>query len=248
MSPTKAQEDMEPLTQRIGELNRYLIDLKGYLVLRNALSKSEIDDLNRIIDEQLLPPPTTYNRFGTAPLGSGFLGWHPAFVALIDHANVFDILQFLLGPSFTLRAIYGIYEERFIGKRLNGELSSHSNFGTESNLACSIVWNVSDTGSGIGGLYCVEGSHHVRVDLPTSIRERPFASPHVVTPDAPAGSAVICTSRLIHGHSPWLGPHQRRSLVFEYTTARGDDPAQVIDLPSFALTRRQQAILGHSSS
>ena len=247
MPPSKAPKDIEPLSRRVGELDRYLIDLKGFLVVRDALSKREVDLLNQVIDDQLLPAPTTYNQFGTAPFGSGFLGWHPAFVALIDHANVIDILQFLLGPSFTLRAIYGIYEERFVGKPLKDELNPRSKFGAESNLECSVVWNVTDTGSGIGGLFCVEGSHHVRSDLPTSIKERPFASPHVVTPDAPAGSAVICTSRLLYGHSPWLGPHQRRSLVFEYTTTREEHPEQVIDLPSFALTRRQRAVLGHSS-
>ena len=62
MSPTKAQEDIEPLKQRVGELNRYLIDIKGYLVLKNALSRSEVDSLNLIIDEQLLPPPRPIYR------------------------------------------------------------------------------------------------------------------------------------------------------------------------------------------
>lgn len=248
MSPTKAQEDIEPLKQRVGELNRYLIDIKGYLVLENALSRSEVDNLNLIIDEQLLPPPTTYNRFGTAPLGSGFLGWHPAFVALIDHANVIDVLQFLLGPSFTLRAIFGIYEDRFVGNALNSDLSSHSKIGAETNLSCTVIWNVTDTGPGIGGLCCVEGSHHLRTDLPLSIREEAHMSPHVVTPDAPSGSAMFCTSRLVQGNGSWRGPHQRRSLFFEYETTREESPEQGINLPPFTLTRRQQSILRHSNT
>lgn len=247
MSPTNAQEDIQPLTQRVGDLNRYLIDLKGYLVVSDALSKNEVDSLNQVIDEQLLPPPTTYNRFGTAPLGSGFLGWHPAFVALIDHASVIDLLQFLLGPSFTLRAIYGIYEERFAGKPIGGRLSSNSIPGAETELSCTVVWNLTDTGPGIGGLCCVDGSHHLRRDLPVSIQAEAHMSPLVVTPDASSGTAIIYASRLVHGNGSWLGPHQRRSLFFEYATTHEGDPQQAIDVPSFPLSRRQHAILGHSN-
>ena len=248
MSPSRAQEDVESLSQRVGDLDRYLIDLKGYLVVNDALLKQDVVDLNQHIDAQLLPPPTTYNRFGTAPLGAGFLGWHSAFVALIDHPSVIDILQFLLGPTFTLHSIYGIYEERFVGNSLSSELSSISNYKEETGLACSVVWNVTDTGPGIGGLCCVEGSHHVRGNLPASINEAPHTSPHVVIPDARAGSAIVCTSRLARGNSPWRGPHQRRSLVFEYTTAHEEDPLRRIALPTFELTRRQKTILGQLNS
>ncbi|MCE2406401.1 MAG: hypothetical protein J4G19_02715, partial [Pseudomonadales bacterium] len=73
MPPSKAQRDLEPAPKRISEIERYLLDLKGYLVIEDALSLGEVNTLNVIIDAQLLPPPTTYNRFGTAPLGSGFL-------------------------------------------------------------------------------------------------------------------------------------------------------------------------------
>ena len=73
-------------------------------------------------------------------------------------------------------------------------------------------------------------------------------SPHVVTPDAPSGSVMICTSRLVQGNGSWCGPHQRRSLFFEYETTREESPEQVIDLPPFTLSRRQQSILGDSNT
>lgn len=247
MSPSREQEEIKPLTERVGELDRYLIDLKGYLVIEDALSRSETDDLNQVIDDQLLPPPTTYNRFGTAPLGSGFLGWNPIFVSLVDHVRVIDMLQFLLGPLFTLRTIYGIYEDRFVGKTEPSELHSYSKVGAETSLVCSIIWNVTDSGPGIGGFCCVEGSHHVSGDLPESINDNGHLSPFVVTPIAPAGSAIVCTSRLLHGDSSWRGPHQRRSLVFEYTSNTTINPARRIPPPTFKLTRQQQAILGHSN-
>ncbi len=246
MPPSRAQEDIEPLTQRVGELQRYLIDLKGYIVIENALSESEIDNLNLIIDDQLLPPPTTYNRFGTAPLGSGFLGWHSSFIPLVDHESVINILQFLLGPFFSLGSIYGIYEDRFVGEPLGKELRAHANEGTETNLTCSVIWNITDAGPGIGGFCCIDGSHHVRGSFPSSMYDTCHRSDLVVTPYAPAGSAVVITARLLRGDSSWLGPHQRRSLVFEYTTAKDTDPKRRIALPTYELTRQQEAILGYS--
>ena len=247
MSPSRAQKDIDPLTDRVDASQRYLIDLKGYLVIRNALTKSETEHLNRVIDEQLLPPPSTYNRFGSAPLGSGFLGWHPSFVSLIDHGSVIDVLQFLLGPLFTLRTIYGIYEDRFVGKALTDELCSSVKIGAETSLECCVIWNMTDSGPGIGGFCCIEGSHHVRGDVPASIHNDRYRSPFVVTPEAPAGSAIVCTSRLLQGNGIWQGPHQRRSLVFEYTTEAESDTGRRIAVPSFDLSRRQLAILSHSN-
>ena len=247
MPPSRAQEDIDPLAERVGELERYLIDLKGYLVVKQALSRTEVDCLNQVIAEQLLPPPTTYNRFGTAPLGSGFLGWHASFVPLVDHPSVIDILQFLLGPLFTLQTIYGIYEDRFVGRKKSSGLVSNSKPRTENELTCRLIWNLTDSGPGFGGFCCVEGSHHSTGEIPASITDDLQRSPYIVAPDAPAGSVIVCTSRLSHGDLTWDGPHQRRSLVFEYTTNRPEEPARRIDLPSFELTRQQISVLGHSN-
>ena len=49
------------------ELQQYLFDLQGYLVIENALSPKAVARLNHIIDEQNLPPPGKSPRFGSAP-------------------------------------------------------------------------------------------------------------------------------------------------------------------------------------
>ena len=49
------------------ELQQYLFDLQGYLVIENALSSKAVATLNQIIDEQDLPPPGKSPRFGSAP-------------------------------------------------------------------------------------------------------------------------------------------------------------------------------------
>ena len=55
------------------QLQEYLFDLQGYLVIENVLSPEEVTALNQHIDDQQLPTPEKAQRFGSAPDGSGFL-------------------------------------------------------------------------------------------------------------------------------------------------------------------------------
>ena len=115
------------------ELLQYLFDLQGYLVIENALSSEEVATLNRLIDEQNLPPPAESTRFGsaptlasslvkaesavsesrakadrTAPVGSGFLGWGKPFCDLLDHPAIMPVLRLRLGDAFRLDRLYGM--------------------------------------------------------------------------------------------------------------------------------------------
>ena len=53
------------------ELQQYLFDLQGYLVIEDVLSPEELATLNRLIDQQELPTPGKVQRFGSAPDGIG---------------------------------------------------------------------------------------------------------------------------------------------------------------------------------
>ena len=52
------------------EMQKYLFDLQGYLVLEDALNSNEISRLNSLIDLQGLPTPDKFMRFGSAPYKS----------------------------------------------------------------------------------------------------------------------------------------------------------------------------------
>ena len=115
------------------EMQQYLFDLNGYLVIENALNPDEVATLNRLIDEQNLPPPAESPRFGSAPtlgasllkaedapeskdrgdrdrpVGSGFLNWGKPFCDLLDHPAIMPVLRFRLGDCFRLDRLYGMY-------------------------------------------------------------------------------------------------------------------------------------------
>ena len=115
------------------ELQQYLFDLHGYLVIENALSAQVVAEINRLIDAQNLPPPEESPRFGSAPtlgaslikpedspesqrqadraapVGSGFLNWGKPFCDLLDHPAIMPVLRFRLGDAFRLDRLYGMY-------------------------------------------------------------------------------------------------------------------------------------------
>ena len=37
--------------KKVSKLDEYLFDLNGYLIIKNALSKKELKDLNKILDK-----------------------------------------------------------------------------------------------------------------------------------------------------------------------------------------------------
>ena len=46
------------------EMQQYLFDLQGYLVIENALDQDQVTLLNELMDQQNLPAPSTSTRFG----------------------------------------------------------------------------------------------------------------------------------------------------------------------------------------
>ena len=79
------------------ELQQYLFDLHGYLVIHNVLKPAELAELNRLIDAQQLPSPRKSIRFGSAAgrhgPDHGFLNWGKPFCRLLDHEAILPILR-----------------------------------------------------------------------------------------------------------------------------------------------------------
>ena len=106
-----------------------------------------------------------------------------------------------------------------------------------------VMWNLTDAGPEHGGWCCIPGSHKSNYRLPKRMFEAPEESPHVVTPHAPAGSAVLFTEALTHGASAWQGTHRRRALIYKYCVAHTAWRATRVQPPAHVeLTPRQQIL------
>ena len=227
---------------------KYLFDLRGYLILDDVLSPAEVAELNRLIDAQGLEGPgleTKQARFG------GFLSWGQPFCGLLDHAQIMPRLKFILGDGFRLDHYYGIYM-RAGTERLNlhggntpYDPPEYYHFRHENmyNGLTVVSWNLADTGPGLGGFCCIPGSHKANYPCPPEIKSDHIAAECVIIPPAKAGSVVIFTEALTHGTAPWTAPHERRSLLYKYSPAQQSWSKRHLEPPAGVnLTPRQQLL------
>jgi ectoine hydroxylase-related dioxygenase (phytanoyl-CoA dioxygenase family) len=245
------------------ELQQYLFDLQGYLVIKNVLDTVELAELNQLIDAQPLPSPREQIRFGSAAgrhgPDYGFLNWGEAFCRLLDHEAIMPILRFRLGDCFRLDRLYGIRMHQ--GQTMG---SLHADYGASARNAfvrpgerfhfatnaiyegfTVVAWNLADAGPAYGGFWCIPGSHKSQFKLPRQIFEAPEKATCVVIPEVPAGSVILFTEALLHGTAPWTAAHERRTLLYKYCVSQmAWSRARVLPPPGVPLTPHQQALLG----
>ncbi len=244
------------------ELQQYLFDLQGYLVIQSVLGTAEIAELNRLIDAQALPGPHERIRFGSAAglhgPDHGFLNWGEPFCRLLDHEAILPILRFRLGDCFRLDRLYGIRMQK--GQTMG---SMHADYGASARNVFTkpgdrfhfapngiyegfvvAAWNLADAGPAYGGFWCIPGSHKSNFKLPQQIHEAPENAGCVVIPEIPAGSVVLFSEAVMHGTAPWRADHERRTLLYKYCVSHmAWSRARVLPPPDVKLTPRQQALL-----
>ena len=232
----------------MNEEERYLFDLRGYLVIEDVLSAAEVAALNRLMDSQELPPPeddTLSARFG------GYLEWGQIYCDLLDHDRIMAYLKAVLGDGFRLDHYYGIYMRAGTESlRLHGGNTPydppeyyHFREGRMYNGLTVAAWNLTDTGPTVGGFCAVPGSHKANYPCPRSIQSAHAAHDAVVVPEAPAGSVVIFTEALTHGTAVWTAGYQRRSLLFKYSPGQQSWSASYTKPPANVnLTARQKLL------
>lgn len=135
----------------LSELDIYLYDLKGYLVVENVLSPKQVQELNDILDETLeaLPPSAEQRRvqsqkslydnyrFGMAggsyASSPGFLAFGKLFCELIDHPKTMQVMRMQLGECFRLDRIFGMRMKKGMP---SGVL--HSDYGTSEPFSRAV--------------------------------------------------------------------------------------------------------------
>lgn len=229
------------------EVEKYLFDLRGYIVLEDVLSKDDLTVLNGLIDEN---HPGVNEESGKKHTG-GFLSWDQAFIDLIDHETIMERLKFILGDGFRLDHYYAIYAQKNADALgLHGSNNPydppeyyHYREGRMYNGLTVVAWNLTDSGPEHGGFCCIPGSHKANYRLPQELREAHIDAECVTVPAAKAGSVVIFTEATTHGSAPWVADHERRSLLFKYSPAQQSWHKNHIQPPEgMTLTPRQELL------
>jgi hypothetical protein len=204
---------------RLSDLDRYVFDLRGYLVFEHVLDPGTVERLRSVIDGQGLPPPDQTlerQRFGQ---GGRLFSWDPAFCDLLDHPLAIAVLADLIGPYVRLDHAYGIaMRPGTSGLGLHGPAEPFDSsqyyvhrMGVMRNGLLSLSWSLSDGLPGDGGFGCIPGSHRASAPLPAG------AESLVVEVPQSLGSLLVFTEALTHCTIPWRGASTRQTLLYKYS-------------------------------
>lgn len=171
------------MTNPLNPLETYLFDLRGYLVLKGALSAEEIRALNATLDGITVSQPGAWHGWVHAHSYGGKDGTNlqqiyeagPAFEALIDHPSWIEKVKALVGGQGTFDYQHGplFIDENFANLRGPGEaigLHSGGHNGTkrtqfrfrDGKFHCgqiNILMALNDIGPGDGATMVIPGSH-----------------------------------------------------------------------------------------
>jgi hypothetical protein len=192
---------------------KFLFDVKGWLLLPAVLSAREIDAVK------------THLLGG----GDGFTG--PA-QELLDHPAVVAILNETLSERPPAEDYYNFRcESSFVTIRKAGwtpggtqtphvvrppqgcgPMNYQCNGGRIYSALTRVVWELNPVRQGMGGTLFLSGTHKAKFPYPPSVREPDNA--YMESYECPAGSVFIFTESLLHAGTPWKDPEVDRIAIF----------------------------------
>jgi hypothetical protein len=236
--------------------DKYLFDLTGYLVVREALTAEEVRRCNEAIDrhlDQLEEYPRSLAGGSKALSGKahrkdlgGMLGWDrpwcEPFREMLVHPNIKPRLEWILGEGYRLDhgpgliAMEkddegGVLHHGAVEASAHGFLMAYSFQNGRVLTGLTVVeYLLADEGPGDGGVAVIPGSHKANFRCPQSLKNYEKYRDNVVEVHGKAGDALIFTETLTHGTLPWRADHQRRVLLYKFSPggqALGTGPYEV---------------------
>ena len=221
----------------------FLFDLRGYLILRNAISPELIAELNWAFDQ--FPDLPSLGWWGNVQRldNNGLAGVElqniveagPAFEKLIDHPSWINRLSRYCGETESY--VRGLFiDECFASIRRTGgffPIHSGGQDGVVRNqyrfvngkFRCgqvNILMALTDIGPGDGGTLVVPGSHKAHF-VPEAVkktfqdRENYKTLPEgAIEVRLNAGDALLFVDALMHGATERTNPGERRVVIYRY--------------------------------
>ena len=232
----------------VSELDDYLFDLRGFLVLKNAVDAGHLAELNRALDE-----------FPELP----YMGWHghvqrfdnnghagvelqniveagEPFERLIDHPSWIPHLCHYCGEEETY--VEGLFiDECFASIRRSGgyfPIHSGGHYGSVRNqfrfvngkFRCgqvNMLLALTDVGPGDGGTMVIPGSHKSNLPHPV-FKQSDYYDKQMDAVDGAievhleAGDALLFVDAISHGSSTRTNPGERRVVIYRYGVSWGN--------------------------
>ncbi len=174
---------------------KYLFDLRGYIVVRNAITTAQIDDLSTRLEVHRTEKNPFFGsdrtRFnGSEDLAwtaSSMLEWGGCYIDLIDLPTIRPYLEILLGQNYRLDHDYIKIDSRkqnrklylhgggqgaggasdLVGPTDGGQCYYRFSNGRFFNGLVAVAFELDTVPPGQGGFACIAGSHKVNLELPS---------------------------------------------------------------------------------
>ena len=224
-------------TEQMSADEKYLFDLNGFIVVRDVLSKEQLELANAAIDSLELEPSPEYFRDSIALKGensSTRLSPRESLLELpkpncqpfremLAHPKTTPHLNTILGEGWRLDHGPGLIamDKGCSGGMLHGNFDNAPYFYREGKIftgLCVIEYLLADEGPGDGGVCIVPGSHKANLVCPKAMLRWERHQEFVTEVNAKAGDAVIFSEACTHGTLPWMADHQRRAVLYKYNT------------------------------
>ena len=218
---------------------KYLFDLQGFIVVRNALLPEQVEALNDALDANRdkrkddTASSTSAALKGTQLRGlyEGMLSWDQPwcqpFREVLANPRIIPYLNTLLGRGWKMDhspfiftsggGTEGLRLHGYGQAEFNGSRFYHYQNGA---MRCGLIncqYQLTDVNPGDGGLCVIPGSHKANFTLPDDISRYEADREIVYHVPMKAGDLVIFNEATTHGTLPWRGKGERRSLFYRYT-------------------------------
>ena len=224
------------MTIEMTEYERFIFDLKGFIVIDSVLSE---DETNTVRDHltTLAEDPESLPEHHRAPMAG------PAEF-LIDHPRVLGILHSLIAPETNRLRLESIFissrgdgdahdpwRPHGGGTNLDPSLSYRFHNGRINAGMTRVVWELNQVVEGKGGTCLVPGSHKANV---SSAQAKSWPD-EADDPDSgvwetygcPPGSLVIFSEGVRHTGARWTHPDNRRCAIlmaYNHASVRFHEP------------------------
>ncbi len=227
-------------------LDDFLFDLRGFLVLEQALEPALLADLNRAFDQF---PPIEYGEWWGHTQRRDYTG-HTGFELhncieagepferMIDHPSWIQLVRHYAGEEDSY--VQGLFIDECIAsiRRSGGHHPAHSGgyrgalrgaFGYKHGVfrcgQVNIITALTDIGPGDGPTMVVPGSHKSNFRHPGigdyAKGDRMDQLPGAIPVHMKAGDALLFVDGLIHGGSSRTNPGERRIIIYRYGVSWG---------------------------
>jgi hypothetical protein len=198
---------------------KFIFDLDGYIVIKDVLTRDEVDEINAVTDEK------QRQKDAGEEVGKPST-WGPVFRDMLDHPKTLPYMVELLGSKVRIDHDYAIFMEKgqSRGRLHGGDNGSEGDHwykyrdGVIRTGLTVLTYFGAKVGPGDGGFCCIPGTHKTYFlrSIPQEVREFKRSAHYVRQPVAEAGDALIFTEALVHGTTQWTADHQRRAYLYKY--------------------------------